>query len=300
MRHLALFLLVAIPSIILFPVFSQTLTTITNSTTLTALATGNSNATNTLGLTTLSLIQVLRGTAIIGVPVRQGYTVSTQCIVTYNVTLHAGIAELTGIIGPAIGSDANNQIGSTFTQRNVPFNFYIMNDEQYADFAKYMSNHDCSTAVTFGIVHELVTTTYSLEWKNPTSGLYYLIFQNYQNPLPAGVYDYTTTLNGRAYTTSETAFFNRVTIPFIIQVSFKNAVTSTMYTVVPSPVTFTSTQTQISLQVTQASTAGGFYDLPILIVMIVVLVVIVVIGILLLKRSVIKTSIASAQRKTDH
>jgi hypothetical protein len=207
-----------------------------------------------------------------------------QCTLIYNVTIPTGIAEVTGTIGPASGSDGNSPTGPTFTPRSVPFNFYIMNSEQYTHFINYIANQqDCSSPVPFGIVHEQVTNTYTLDWKSPTPGSHFLIFQKYQDRLPYGVYDYTTTSNGNTIATLATVYFNRITIPFVIQLSFKNPATSTMYTVILSSVTLTTTRTQTSVQVTQASNAMEPFNSPTLI-MIIIAVIVALAGLFLARR----------------
>lgn len=177
---------------------------------------------------------------------------------------------MTGTIGPASGNDGNNPTDPKVTQRNVPFNFYIMNNEQYSYFVNYIaSQQDCSSPVPFGIVHEQVTSTYTLDWTSPTAGPHYLIFQKHQDRLPYGVYEYTTASNGNTITTLGSVLFSRLTIPFVIQISFKNAATSTMYTLIPNPLTLTTTRTQISIQVYQAPNATEPFNSPTLIAIIV-------------------------------
>jgi len=273
-----------IPIIILPPALSVTFTTVTNLTTVTNIFTTNTYTTNTLGVTKVPLTEVLRGAALLGAGNRQGQ-IGVQCTLIYNVTIPSGVTEVTGTIGPASGSDGNSPISSTFTPRSVPFNFYIMNNEQYVFFLNYIANQqDCSSPAPFGIVHEQVTTIYTLDWKSPTPGPHYLIFQKYQDRLPYGVYEYTTTSNGNAIATSVTVLFNRITIPFVIQLNF-NPATSTMYTVIPTPLTLTTTRTQTSIQVTQAVNAMEPFNSPTLIAIIIALPVALVTLFLLRRRA---------------
>jgi len=147
------------------------------------------------------------------------------------VTIDPGTTEVFGTIGPASGYVFPANSPST-----VRFYFAIVTKEQY-DIATV--SHGCGR-FPFGIVHEVVTLSYSLDWKNPTPGLYYFIFQGLDDHIS---WNYPQ-------------FHSGVTIPIIISLS--NLTTSTMYTVIANSVTLTATQTVTSERVT---TVSGVLDL---------------------------------------
>jgi hypothetical protein len=75
-----------------------------------------------------------------------------------------------------------------------------------------------------------LTTTYSLDWRNPPVGWYYFIFS------------------------SETAMNPIILTPFVLVATFNEVQTSMVLNTVTSQISGTATQTITSIQVTEAST----------------------------------------------
>lgn len=258
------------------PVMSQTFTTVTNVSTGTNILSTNFFSTNLVGVTTISLTRSILGTASMGhtfpykLPgecsgARAAYCLLV-CFAIYNITIGAGVSEVSGIVGPATGSDAYAPNGPTFNPQNVPFNFYVLNKEQFNNFVlndKSYGQYDCGLLFTFGIVHEHVSTNYSLDWKNPMPGSYYLIFQRSQ--WLAGSYQYTTTADGHTSSMMNSVYFNSVTIPFSIFVGYSSGITSTIYTTTANLVMLTTTQIVTSSQVTTVSSVMNLFTPPLIV-----------------------------------
>src|SRR5208337_1009584 len=165
MRSVTILLLFATISTVLSfsPVMSQTFTTVTNVSTVTNIVSTNVYSTNTVEATTVTVEHTSGFYSIATVPY-----FDTCDYVPYRVTIDPGTTEVFGTIGPASGYVFPANSPST-----VRFYFAIVTKEQY-DIATV--SHGCGR-FPFGIVHEVVTLSYSLDWKNPTPGLYYFIFQ---------------------------------------------------------------------------------------------------------------------------
>lgn len=235
---------------------SQTFTTVTDVLTTTGLLTQTVYSTNTIGTTTQTIVS---SNTFISTTDTIGNSGTHICTFDYwNITIDPGTIDVTGTIGPP----------------SSKIDFYIMNQKQFSDF-----NHsECGNTpyVAELAVYDL-TSTYSLDWKNPPTGWYYFIFSS-------------TTLG---------ASVPKVTTPFVLVATFNQEQTSTVYNMVTNQVALTATQTVSSTQITQAVTGLNFGVDPTIIVAIVV-VVIVIIAALYVVRSRPKVRKSRAKSSTSN
>jgi len=191
---------------------SQTFTTVTDVLTTTGLLTQTVYSTNTIGTTTQTIVS---SNTFISTTDTIGNSGTHICTFDYwNITIDPGTIDVTGTIGPP----------------SSKIDFYIMNQKQFSDF-----NHsECGNTpyVAELAVYDL-TSTYSLDWKNPPTGWYYFIFS------------------------TETSGNSAITTPFVLVATFNQEQTSTVYNVVTNQATPTATQTVTSIQVTQMPTGLG-------------------------------------------
>jgi hypothetical protein len=148
----------------------------------------------------------------------------------WNITIDPGTSEVTGTIGPP-----SNKI-----------DFFIMNQQQYHDFR----HSACDEIYTAEIAKYSLTSTYSLDWKNPQPGWYYFIFSS-----------------------NDVGTHPTVTTPFILVATYNQAETSTVYNVATNVVTVSGTQTLTSSQVTQVPTGTGLSLDPTLVAGLVIVVI---------------------------
>jgi hypothetical protein len=210
---------------------SQAFTTVTNTLTTTNVITSNAYSTNTIGTVTQTVLTM--NTFVSTEDTIQKPAGSSGCYYGWwNITVDPGTTEVTGTIGPP-----SSQI-----------DFYIMNPQQYVLFSHESCDqgpYDAQVA-SYGL-----TSTYSLDWKNPAPGWYAFVFS-------------TTSIGAAGFT---------ITTPFTLVASFNQAETSTEYNVFTNQVTLQNTQTLTSVQVSQVS---GLLSSPIGPTTLVIAVVVVV------------------------
>jgi hypothetical protein len=204
---------------------SQVSTTITNLSTATTVVSQASYSTNTIGLTTASGLST-NTFASDTLTLQAGN--ARFCFFNYfNVTIDPGTTEILGSIGPP----------------STSFDFYIMNQAQYAEF-----NHsECGETHAAVVSKYAITSIYDLDWKNPSPGWYYFIFSepDVKNPT--------------------------VTIPFIIWATLGTVSTSTLFATQTNQIAVTEAQTYSQVLVTQVSNA--FAILPIWVIGIIVVLI---------------------------
>jgi ribosomal protein L40E len=211
----------------------QTFTTMTNVFTTTGLYTWNVYSTNTVGTTTETVVSA-NTIASTTDKIQPGGS-RLECYYDYwNITISPGTSELTGTIGPPSGQ----------------IDFYIMNQNQYY----YFEHGSCEDTYPGEVAVYHLTSAYSLDWKNPPAGWYYLIFFSEKfGPNVSTVYT-----------------------PFVLVATSNQVQTSTVYNVVTNQVTGSATQTVTSLQVTQlAPGVGSGLNLEIVAGIIIVVLVVV-------------------------
>ena len=159
----------------------------------------------------------------------------------WNITIDPGTTEVTGTIGPPSST----------------IDFYIMNQNQFSNF-----NHSACGNTPYAAevaVYDL-TSTYSLDWKNPPTGWYYFIFS------------------------TETSGNSAIATPFVLVATLSQEQTSTVYNVVTNQVPLTATQTVSSTQVTQVATGLSFGVDPTIIAAIVVVVIVILAALYFVRR----------------
>ena len=215
----------------------QTFTTMTNVFTTTGLYTSNVYSTYTVGTTTETAVSA--NTFVSTADTISPAPAGRFCVYdSWNITVSPGTTEVTGTIGPPSGE----------------IDFLVMNDNQYNDFSHYGG---CAGPWDAEVAVYSLTSTYSLDWKNPPAGWYYFIFFNEKTGPSSGT----------------------VVTPFVLVATFNQVQTSTVYNVVTNQVAGSATQTVTSLQVTQAPTGigiGSGLNPEIVIGIIIVLLVVVV------------------------
>ena len=187
---------------------SQTFTTITNVLTTSGIYSSNIYSTNTVGTTTETVTSTNTFLSTTDTIVAGN---QHTCMFDYwNITVAPGTLAVTGIIGPP----------------SSEIDFYIMTSNQYY----YFNHSECgNTPYDAEVAVYDLTSTYTLNWKNPPAGSYYIVFstEKWEN--------------------------NVIYTPFVLLSTFNQEQTSTMIEVETNQMPVTTTGTVTSLLVTQVS-----------------------------------------------
>jgi hypothetical protein len=112
-----------------------------------------------------------------------------------------------------------------------------MNQQQFTTFKSTVSV-DCSGPFDGEVAVETVTSAYSLDWRNPPAGSYYVLFFN---------------SGGSSFS---------ITTPFFLVATSTQQQTSTIYSVAAAEVTVPTTETITSLQVSQIAASNPLTSIP--------------------------------------
>ena len=206
-----LLLFVILVLVVSFPqALSQSFTTVTNVLTTTGFWTSTSYSTSTVGTATSTV--AVNNTFLATMDNLQKPANSGGCwFDSWNITVEPGTTEITGTIGPP----------------SAKIDFFILSPSEFNAFR--MQPESCGNAVNTVVTAYGVTTTYTLDWKNPAPGWYYFIFLS-------------ESTGGMAYT---------ITTPFTLVATYNQAETSTVYNVITIEQTLSVAQNLTSIQVLQ-------------------------------------------------